>query len=31
VEWGGMDWIPVDQDKDRWWAFVNSVRYIWVA
>jgi hypothetical protein len=28
---GGMDWIPVDQDKDRWCAFVNAVRNIWVA
>ena len=28
---GGMDWIRVDQDKDRWWSFVNAVRYIWVA
>jgi len=28
---GGMDWIPVDQDKDRWWAFVNAVRNILFA
>jgi len=28
---GGMDWIPVDEDKDRWWSSVNAVRYIWVA
>ena len=23
---GGYGWIPVDQDKDRWWSFVNAVR-----
>jgi len=22
---GGMDWIDVAEDKDRWWAFVNVV------
>jgi hypothetical protein len=23
--WGGMDWIDVAQDKDRWRALVNTV------
>jgi hypothetical protein len=23
---GGMDWIDVTQDRDRWWAIVNTVR-----
>jgi len=22
---GGMDWIYLAQDKDRWWAFVDAV------
>jgi hypothetical protein len=25
VGWGGMDWIDVAQDRDRWWALVNVV------
>jgi predicted small integral membrane protein len=23
--WGGMDWIDLAQDRDRWWALVNVV------
>jgi hypothetical protein len=23
--WGGMDWIELAQDRDRWWALVNVV------
>ena len=22
---GGMDWIDVAQERDRWWALVNAV------
>jgi hypothetical protein len=25
VGWGGVDWIGLAQDKDRWRALVNSV------
>jgi hypothetical protein len=25
VGWGGVDWIGLAQDRDRWRALVNSV------
>ena len=30
VGWGGIDWIDVVQDRDRWWALVNAVTNLWV-
>jgi hypothetical protein len=30
VGWGGMDWIELAQDKDRWSALTNAVMYLWV-
>jgi hypothetical protein len=26
VGWGGMDWIDLDQDRDKWWVLVNAVK-----
>jgi len=31
VGWGSMDWIDMDQVKDRWWALVNAVMNLWVT
>jgi hypothetical protein len=25
IEWGGIDWIDVAQDRDRWRALVNTL------
>jgi hypothetical protein len=25
IEWGGMDWIHLDKDKDWWRALVNTI------
>ena len=31
MRWGrGMDWIYLAQDRDRWWAVVNTVMNLWV-
>jgi hypothetical protein len=27
---GGMDWIDIAQDRDRWRALVNAVTNLWV-
>jgi hypothetical protein len=28
---GGMDWIVLAQDRDRWWALVNAAMNIRVS
>jgi hypothetical protein len=25
IQWGGMDWIDLAQDRDQWSALVNTV------
>jgi hypothetical protein len=25
IGWGGVDWIDLVQDRDQWWALVNTV------
>jgi hypothetical protein len=30
VEYGGVDWIELVQDRDRWPEFVNVVMKFWV-
>jgi hypothetical protein len=27
---GGIDWIDLAQDRDRWWAVVYMLMNIWV-
>jgi hypothetical protein len=29
--WGGMDWIDLAQDRDRWWALVNAAMNLRVS
>jgi hypothetical protein len=28
--WGGVDWIDLAQDRDKWRALVNAVMNLWV-
>jgi hypothetical protein len=28
--WDGMDWIDLAQNRDQWWALVNTVMNLWV-
>jgi hypothetical protein len=30
IEWVGVDWIDLVQDKDQWRALVNTVTNLWV-
>jgi hypothetical protein len=30
VQWGGMDWIHLAQDRDHWRAFLKTVMNFWV-
>jgi hypothetical protein len=30
INWGGMDWMVLAQDRDQWRALVNTVMNLWV-
>jgi hypothetical protein len=30
IGWGGVDWIVLAQDRDKWRALVNAVMNLWV-
>jgi hypothetical protein len=30
IGWGDMDWIDLDQDKDKWRALINTILNLWV-
>jgi hypothetical protein len=30
IGWGGVDWIGLAQDMDKWRALVNAVINLWV-
>jgi hypothetical protein len=30
IGWGGVDWIRLAQDRDRWLAVVSAVMSLWV-
>jgi hypothetical protein len=30
IGWGGMDWIDLAQDREKWRALVNTVLNLWV-
>jgi hypothetical protein len=31
IEWGGMDWIDLAEDRDQWRALVNTVMNLQVS
>jgi hypothetical protein len=30
IEWGGMDWFDLAEDRDQWRVLVNTVMNFWV-
>jgi hypothetical protein len=30
IGWGGMDWVDLLQDREKWKALVNTVMNLWV-
>jgi hypothetical protein len=31
MEWDGMDWIVLAQDRDQWRALMNTVMNLWAS
>jgi hypothetical protein len=31
IGWGGVDWIGLAQDRDKWRVLVNVVTNLWVS
>jgi hypothetical protein len=31
IGWEGVDWILLAEDRDQWWALMNTVMNFWVA
>jgi hypothetical protein len=29
--WEGVDWIHLTNDREEWWALVNTVMNLWVS
>jgi hypothetical protein len=30
IGWGDMHWIHLAQDRDQWWALVNTIMNLWI-
>jgi hypothetical protein len=30
IGWCVMDWVDLAQDRDQWWALVNTILNLWV-
>jgi hypothetical protein len=30
IGWEGVDFIHLAQDRDQWWAFVNTIMNLWI-
>jgi hypothetical protein len=30
IRWRDLDWIRLSEDRDQWWAVVNTVMDLWV-
>jgi hypothetical protein len=30
IGWEGVDWIHLVQDREQWWALVNTVMNFWI-
>jgi hypothetical protein len=30
IEWEGVDWMHLTQERDQWWALVNTIMYLCV-